>query len=368
MKPAKDMKDTLRYKHMVARLSSLPIYKKEASLMQEIAKGRQWRIDAAMEAIDSEKYGWKQGYIRSMGPANLLKQAAMFGRLKTMEQLCKRFGFEVPEEERGFTCHEPAVTAFQLATLHGHFRVADYLYKACNAGPDYQTRDWVPSSIACALDEKDIRKVDYLLKKGGDAGHALRLAISAPDADMNIVRHLVEDRKADVNAAAEGFWTPFLQAVKYGHNEIAKYLLEKGAMPQNDKSKGEAMYTAVDRNNVEMVRVMMGLGIRPDSQDLGRALFSKAYDAATVVVTEGGVDINGKDCGTLVYAIRSLTPDAVKFCLDHGADVQKTIECVKANTEWQRREATAWQEMLAQLETLKPQASAAAPAPKPPQP
>lgn len=369
MKPANEM---LRYKHMVARLQSLPIYKKEAALMQEIAKGRQWRIDAAMDAISTEKYAWKQGYIYSMGPANLLKQAAMFGRLKTMEQLCKRFGFEVPEEERGFTCHEPVVTAFKLATLHGHYRVADYLHKACNASSEYTTRDWSPSPLACALEDHDMRKVNFLIDRGGDAGAALRLAISTSTPDMKIIRHLVENKKADVNAAAEGFWTPFLQAVKYGHNDIAKYLLEKGATPQKDKSAGEAMYDAVDRNNVEMVRVMMGLGMKPDNQDLGRALFSKAYEAAKVVITEGGVDINSNNCNTLVYAARSLGPEAVKFCLDNGADVGKTIECVKANAEWQRSERTAWEKMLTQLEALKPQTATPQPEtikpPAPPQP
>jgi ankyrin repeat protein len=170
-----------------------------------------------------------------------------------------------------------------------------------------------------------------------------------------------------VNYASEGFWTPFLQAVKYGHNEIAKYLVEKGATPQNDKSKGEVMYDAAYRNNVEMIRVMMGLGMKPDQRDFTQALFGKAYDAAKVIITEGGVDINSNQHGALVYAIRSLTPEAVKFCLDNGADVAGTLADVKANTQWARNEEKAWKEMIASLEALAPK-QATPDTPKPPQP
>jgi hypothetical protein len=365
MKPAKTPQETLRYKHMVARLQSLPTYKKEAALLKEIAKGSQWRIDAAMEAIDKGKYAWNDGYIRSIGASSLLKQAAMYGRLKTMEQLCKRYKFET--EKGGCILHEPVSHAFQVATLHGHTRVADYLHNACNASADQRGRDWVPSAMNCALDENDLRKVDYLIRRGGDAGDALRQAISTQGADMKIVRHLVEKRGADVNAAAEGFWTPFLQAVKCGHNEIAHYLIEKGATPQKDKSAGEAMYTAAYRNNADMIRTMIGLGMKPDQRDLTQALFGKGFDAAKVIISEGGVDINSNQHGALVYAIRSLTPEAVKFCLDNGADVAGTLADVKANTQWARNEKSSWEEMIAKLEALAPK-PAAPEAPKPPQP
>jgi ankyrin repeat protein len=361
-----DPKDTLRYKQMVAQLESLPAYKKEAALMQEIAGGSQWRMDAAMEAIDKGEYAWKEGYIYSMGAATLLKQAAMFGRLETMEKLCKRYGFEV--EKGGFYLHEPVTIAFQVATLQGHLDVADYLHNSCNASADQRSdRDWIPSALGAALDEKDLSKVDYLVKRGGDAGDALRRAVSTPNADMKIIRHLVENCGADVNKAGEGFFTPFLQAVKYGHNEIAKYLIEKGATPQNDKSAGEAMYTAAYRNNVDMIRTMIGLGMKPDQRDFTQALFGKAYDAAKVILTEGGVDINSQQHGALVYAIRSLTPEAVTFCLNNGADVAGTLAEVKANTEWAGKEKDSWEDMCRKLEALSPKL-AAPPAPKPPQP
>ena len=363
----KNSKETLRYKHMVARLQSLPVYKKEAALMQEIAKGRQWRIDAAMEAVDGEKYGWNTGALKSVNAGNVLKQAAVFGRLETMEKLCKKFKFEVPEEDKGMICHEPVVTAFHVACLHGHTRVADYLAKACGASAEYQSKDWVPSRVFFALDEGDVRKLDYLLKKGADGGDMLRHAISTQEADMGIIRHLVEDKKVDVNAAAEGFWTPFLQAVKYGHNDIAHYLLEHGATPQKDKSAGEAMYTAAYANNVDMIRTMIGLGMKPDQRDLTQALFGKAHDAARVIIAEGGVDINSNNHGALVYAIRSLTPEAVKFCLDNGADVAGTLADVKANTQWARNEEPAWKDMIAKLEALSPKPPAQSVS-KPPQP
>ena len=41
MNPAKDMKETLRYKNMVANLKSRPPYVQEAAMIKEIAAGKQ---------------------------------------------------------------------------------------------------------------------------------------------------------------------------------------------------------------------------------------------------------------------------------------------------------------------------------------
>lgn len=362
----KPANETLRYKHMVARLSGLPVYKKEAALVQELAKGRQWRIDAAIEAIDSEKYGWRQGAIKSVNATNVLKAAAMFGRLQAMETLCEKFKVTVPEEERGWTLHAPATAAFHTAMLHGHYRVAEYLARACNTSADQRPEGYYPSAMNFGLDEGDRKKVNLMLKHGEDGPAALRHAISGQAPDMNMIRYLVEEKKVDVNGKAEQFWSPFLQAVKYKHADIAQYLLDKGATPQNDKSAAEALYTAVIDNNAPLVTMMLKIGIKGDHQTLCRGLSDGSGDAVKLLMAEGNLDINAQNASALFSALRSKKPEEMfNLCLSYGAKPELAL--AQAQT-WKDKDATA-QKMIAFLEDYTGKAPAAAPQqPKPPQP
>ena len=353
---------------MVARLSSLPVYKKEAALVQELAKGKQWRIDAAIEAIDSEKYGWRQGAIKSVNATNVLKTAAMFGRLQAMETLCEKFKVTVPAEERDCTLHAPATAAFHTAMLHGHYRVAEYLARACNASADQRREGYFPSAMNHALDEGDLKKVNLMLKHGGSGPDALRHAISTQTPDMKVIRHLVEEKKVDVNGKAEDFWSAFLQAVKYKHNDIAQYLLDKGATPQNDKSAAEALYTAVIDDNAPLVATMLKIGIKGDQQTLCRGLSDGSANAVKLLMAEGNLDINDQNASALFSALRSKKPEEMfNLCIGFGAKPELAL--AQARTWKDKDKDETAQKMIAFLEGYTGKAPAAAPQqPKPPQP
>lgn len=362
----KPAKDTLRYKHMVARITTLPVYKKEAALIQELAKGKQWRIDAVIEAIDSEKHGWKQGAIKSVKPSNVLKAAAMFGRLQAMETLCNKFGVTVPAEERDYTLHPPVTEAFHTAMLHGHYRVAEYLARACNASADQKPEGYFPSAMNHGLDEGDRKKVTLMLKHGEDGASALRHAISTTAPDMKMIRYLVEEKKVDVNGKAEQFWSPFLQAVKYRHNDIAKYLLDKGATPQTDKSAAEALFTAVIHDNAPLVSMMLELGIKGDQQTLYRGLGDGSANSVKLLMAQGTLDINADSQCAIFCALRSKKPEEMfNLCLSYGA---KPAEALSAAKAWNKTD-DATKKIVDFLEDYAGKA-AAVPAPKPagPQP
>jgi hypothetical protein len=107
------MKETYRYKNMVANLKGRQPHVKEAALLKEIAGGTQWRMDAVIEAIEKNPQDWK-----SIDTDAVLKQAAMFGRLTTTANLCEKIQFLSPQI---------MATAYYTAHLHGHDRVAKEL-------------------------------------------------------------------------------------------------------------------------------------------------------------------------------------------------------------------------------------------------
>lgn len=356
MTAPKEPKNTLRYKHMVARLSTLPPYKKEAALLQEIARGRQWRMDAAIEAINANPVDWN--YINI---TNVMKMCAMFGRLATVEKLCDLRNYKVGES----VPQSPVLAAFHVASQHGRYRTADAM-AARGAGPDYDAGDRTVPAIHSAVKEGDLRKLDYLLKKGADKDYALYLA-TAHQCDMKIIRHLVEKKGAGVNFASEGFWTPFLNAVKHQREELVDYLLAHGATPQNDKSAGEALYAAVGDNNVGLVRKMLNIGIKPGGQTLEHAIFEGKLDAARVLVAEGGSRIDTGKQEPLLLAIVGKSPDeAVKFCLDNGARPQAALEALNADAELYRYGQR--DKMKQFLESYLAPKPAAPEAPQPPKP
>lgn len=214
-KTAREMKDTLRYQHMVARLKGLKPYKKAASLMQEIAKGRQWRIDAALEAIAPED--WQQIDVTAV-----MKQAAMFGRLQTVEKISDTVGFEKGAKEPS----TPVQEAFHIAVQHGNYKTADALFER-GASPKYLTSNGTLPGLVTAIDENDIRKVNYLVKRGLPGGFVAFAATARNN--LKVVEHLVSKQGVDPNYVLPNGDTLLNAAKRVGSTAIEQYLISKGA-------------------------------------------------------------------------------------------------------------------------------------------
>jgi len=148
MPAARDMKDTLRYKHMVARLAGLPAYKKEAALLQEIAAGKQWRIDAALEAVSADD--WKLFDV-----TNIFKNAAIHARLQTVEKIADTLGLSKGET--------PLQVAFDVAARNGNYKTAQALFERGASASVFG------EATEKAVVEGDVRKINFLLKTGAEA-------------------------------------------------------------------------------------------------------------------------------------------------------------------------------------------------------
>ncbi len=230
--PKKDMKDTLRYKHMVARLQNLLPHQKEAALLQEISKGLQWRIDAAIEAVEKKPDDWQL-----IDTAGALKHAAMLGRLGTVEKLCDLFGYPAGTP----VAPQPIDVAFQTAVLHGRFRTADALAARGAGMHPVSNGSPLPPLLQAVLQEQT-RSIDYLIKKGADKNFLAYLAVGANS--MTSLQHLVEKRGADVNYSTPSGDTPLDMASRVNNPILKQYLIERGAKAPELLQKPVALGTA----------------------------------------------------------------------------------------------------------------------------
>ncbi len=269
------MKDTLRYKNKVAALKSQPAHVKEAALFQAIAVGTQWKMDAVLEAIDSNPQDWN--FINNR---EVFKHAAMYGRLEIIQAMSRSAFFEYdPKKKRGGVSDD-LNQAFDTAVIHGHYAVADYC-ASLGASPELMIDSTQsPRAMYVAIKAGDETKVDYLIAHGSDPSYYLINTVASGNIKMV---DLLLSRGADVNCESDGFYTPFLTAIQYSNNEMAKHLLTKGADPTNKKSSGEVLYAAVARNNIEMVEVILNLGIKPGQNDLDLAKNDKQNEIVALL-------------------------------------------------------------------------------------
>ncbi len=316
----KDMKETLRYKNMVANLKNRPPYIKEAALLREIAGGKQWRMDAVIEAISAKPKDWG-----SVKISRVLEQAAMFGRLATMEQVCKTLGYEgrVPN---------PAMDAFHTAALHGHFRVADYLIDKCGAHPNSASRFDVRPALPQAAIEGNYKKVDYLLRRGGDASWALSSAVSG-GASLGMVRHLLA-KGADVNSGEHDIFRTAMQA---GRMEMAAFLLKNGAKPEavDVHVQADILYYALSAP-MALFEKLLDRGMKPNDRHLLEVIAKGDMAVAELLVAKGGLSVHGADGKeyALLAALNSQKPaEAFQFCLRHGADAEKALETLNRDPD-----------------------------------
>lgn len=348
----KNIENTLRYKHLVARVQGMQPYRQEAQLKKEMVNGPQWRINAVIEGINKKPENWN--YINF---TDLMKHAGMYGKLQTVEKLAAVM--EYKPLDRKLHPHRAAPNgvhaAFHTAARHGRYRTADLLHKF-GGGPQFEAEGTV-AAIYTAVEEADLRKIDYLIRRGANKDHLVHIAAGSKKY-MKVTKHLVEEHGAGVNFASQGFWTPFLTSIKYERDDLTQYLLEHGATPQLDRSAGEAIYTAAGRNNAKLVGLMLELGFKADTQTLHHAIHQGAADAARVLIEKGGVAVNSGKQETLMLALVALKdgPKVVALALEKGADAKAALDALKSDPELYRYGSR--DKMIAQLEAhLSPKPS-----------
>lgn len=159
---------------------------------------------------------------------------------------------------------------------------------------------------------------------------AYQLRWAAGSGYFDRVRLLVENG-VDVNAAHGGV-TPYAAAVSHGHQEIADYLVAKGA-PRVAIRLGtaEQLSVACYRDDADRVRELVASdpSLLDDAGGLLTAVAEAGCVASVRVLAELGVDVNGKAGreSPLHCAARAGQLEAVKLLVELGADVHARDEC-----------------------------------------
>lgn len=133
-----------------------------------------------------------------------------------------------------------------------------------------------------------------LLATGADSD-ARPLGDAAKAGDLERVRQLI-DKGAKLNART-GHGTPLHWAVLHGHNEVAAFLLARGAKVNvKTIALGAPLHTAATQDNVAMARLLLKHGADPDIRT--HSGYTPLHNAAE----RGNVGV-------------------IRVLLDHGADV-----------------------------------------------
>jgi len=160
---------------------------------------------------------------------------------------------------------------------------------------------------------------------------ALHLAAAGNRAE--VCEYLVEDVRVNVDAVDTGGRTPLVYAItcQGGHVDIAKYLLDQGANPDNVDIQGfTPLHEAAKKGHCEIVELLLSRGayVDPFSTNHGTPLHvatEHKQDGAMKILLDHHADCNKilKDfCSPLMIAIYTRAVKCVNLLLEAGADVK----------------------------------------------
>ncbi|MCK4871623.1 MAG: ankyrin repeat domain-containing protein [Phycisphaerales bacterium] len=169
----------------------------------------------------------------------------------------------------------------------------------------------------------------------GGTGAAGELDIAAEfltcvdEGDVDGVKSLLT-RVSDVDLADSAGWTPLMHALKNGHEEVARLLLDAGASLSSTTADGSSpLSVAVETSTVGCVRLLLESG-----GDVGVAIpyglslmhFAVLRDDAAIVelLAEHGADMNARDVNGLSplrLAVLCARPAVVEILLANGAEI-----------------------------------------------
>jgi len=158
-----------------------------------------------------------------------------------------------------------------------------------------------------------------------------RLPIAAMQREMEVVRQLLAERGADVDALGPHATPALHWLVHYEELDLAKRLLDAGANVNQPSGLGvSALSLAIENRDPDMVQLMLAHGADTNTPDVAgeTPLMQAARSGSAEVVRailETGVDVGyrepQRDQTALMIGVRSRSPEVVALLLDAGADV-----------------------------------------------
>ncbi|HEX3702114.1 MAG TPA: ankyrin repeat domain-containing protein, partial [Vicinamibacterales bacterium] len=157
------------------------------------------------------------------------------------------------------------------------------------------------------------------------------VADAAMHGDQDLVRSLLKDQGADVNAAQADGMTALHWAASDGNAPLAQTLLYAGANLRAATRLGQytPLHLAARNGHADVVKTLLDAGADPKAPDAHGTtplmLAAGSGDADTIAaLLDGGADVNAKESvrgeTALMFAAAEGRSAAVKMLVAHGAD------------------------------------------------
>src|SRR5579872_786487 len=131
--------------------------------------------------------------------------------------------------------------------------------------------------------------------------------------NLEMVKHCVEVKKMDVNAKPIRFYSdpPLFVAIRYGHKEIVKYLIEHGAFVRADQMASDTSATpfvrAVKYGQTPIMDVLISYGVDLSAED----------ERAQGMIADLCICLDKTDeCSILIR-------NSIRWMIEHGMDLYR---------------------------------------------
>jgi len=137
----------------------------------------------------------------------------------------------------------------------------------------------------------DLRMARFLI----DRGAAYDLTIASAHGDQQRVMAMLDEDPSRIRESRPNLRRPLSAAAQFGHHDIVRLLLERGADPTwpdtDDSPRGAALHAAARAGNRPLVELLLGYGADPNGfvDSAGNAVFAaKTADIRDLLVAHGG--------------------------------------------------------------------------------
>jgi ankyrin repeat protein len=154
----------------------------------------------------------------------------------------------------------------------------------------------------------DVQAIDFAIwggrRRRGDInlallllarGATLDLTVASALGDVERVRHILKAEPARIREARPSGRRPLSAAIQFGHDDIARLLLDSGADPswkEPGAPKGMALHAAANRGNRAMVELLLDRGADPNGtvESSGSPTFiASTTEIRRLLVERGGI-------------------------------------------------------------------------------